>query len=300
MHRRLALLVVLGCAVSATAQDAPLAGAKQQLQQLSKDRAADEAKAQSGIKLGSLPQLQVQPKGGDAPQLAAPPPQANQKQPQDESRNWLLQGYDRLGPKPDRRDKDARREDTELLDPRSPDYFLKVYERQRAERQGKTKEEATERLGTSAAPDVMSPFMQDWLARSPVKGILKDTTGGRNLAPDAAVAPGTAVTPQGQTVSVATQDPSAEADRRLAESRGGSVKRAARANPYVQALGVAPDGLTGNTLELPSPTASPTPVAKPPAAPTLTLPELPKVEPRRRPPPSPADDKKYFPQLKKF
>jgi hypothetical protein len=306
MRTRGAIVCLAGCAaLLASAQDAPLSNAKQQLQTLRKDQAAEKAKADSGLELrGALPTLAT-----PAPEasLGLPSPLQQQREQEqkdarraaDARKNWLLDGYDGL----DRKKgtglggdaEDA--EDEVPLDPADPNYFLRVYERQRATNLAKQQADQRElKKSASAGPDAFAPLMQEWLANSPVRGALKDvlesgrrdsTTGqaasGRGTEEFAAKA---ADTGRGAAFDVGAPAP-------------GRDSHAAPANPYLQALGL-PGGLEVKRPEVGRSVATPVSPASAPAASSWSAPERPRAETNFRPPPSPADEKKYFPQLKKF
>jgi hypothetical protein len=291
--RRAFAFVALSAATAAFAVDdpnAPLANTKQQLQSLKKDEAAQKAGTDRGVKL-DLPSLNAPGTNVDLP----PPhrPEADVKDGKRAAhRDWLLEGVDRLDHKKssaDARRGDATESEDQPLDPTDPDYFLRVYERQRTARDAKLKLNAPDvnELRTGSA-DPFAPFMKEWLANSPVRDALKDaaTRDARNdfAAPDPAM-------PRPTEMGGANNTPAVDL------ARG-----AAAPNPFVQALGLP-------TLEQAKPAESRGPVAEssvapaivPPAANTIyDLPERPKIDVKRALPPPPSEDKKYFPQLKKF
>ncbi|MBI2510523.1 MAG: hypothetical protein HYV96_00970 [Opitutae bacterium] len=302
MTRRFAVVAALGAAALAFAADdpnAPLAHTKEQLQSLKKDEAARNAGTQSGAKL-DLPALNT-----PGQELDLPAPKREDGDAKNGKRagqkNWLLDGYDKLESKRASTGVGARRSDRKgsasadekPLDPNDPDYFLRVYERQRAERDAKQLDaRAPGRVGElkTAADDPFAPFMKDWLANSPVRDALKDAFRSEGTSEFAAPAVGPGATPAGSSPNA----PTADAPRATA----------AATNPFVQALGLP-------ALEAPKPAetrAPPADVQNAPGAPPLPtpastiydLPERPKVDLKQTLPPPPAEDKKYFPQLKKF
>jgi hypothetical protein len=292
---RLAVAAAFGVATVAFAADdpnAPLANTKAQLQSLKKDAAAQQADTPRAPKL-ELPSIQGAVAG---PELELPRPKRDDADSQDRKRaqqkDWLLQGFDRLDRKSSfgtakSADTKAETED-EPLDPNDPDYFLRVYERQRAERD-------TKRLDVNAlasgelrtdAPDPLAPFMKEWLADSPVREALQSvnathSTGDRVASGSIGSAP-MAVT---HTASAAT------------------VSARPVPNPFVQALGLPTFDQTASDTRAAAvepvrntPTSSPTNQTNT----IYDLPERPKTDVRQALPAPPADDKKYFPQLKKF
>lgn len=297
MTRRLAVAAALGAAALAFAADdpnAPLAQAKEQLQSLKKDEAAQKAGTQSGVKV-DLPKI-------DAPaqQLDLPAPRrddANTSNNASDGKNWLLDGYEKLdgerGRPNGKRGDDRAGENQKPLDPHAPDYFLRLYERQRAERNAMPRELG--RFSTddrkSRLADPFAPFMKDWLANSPVRDALKDSLS--RASPDTGMPPASepVVPPSTTTVT----------------SVGVDTQRAPNTNPFVEALGLptpppaklaevrTPLGTGQNQMSAPVSAAAPTP-----ASTIYDLPERPKTDLKHTLPPPPSEDKKFFPQLKKF
>lgn len=293
MTRRFAVVAALGAAALAFAADdpnAPLANTKRQLESLKKDEAAQKAGTQSGAKL-DLPSLNTPGQELDLPPPKREGSETNNKSPE---KNWLLDGYDKLERK--RASADGKRGDDRVsrdekpLDPNDPNYFLRVYERQRAERDAKqlNVNAAREHDLKSDAADPLAPFLKDWLANSPVREVLKETIGS-DASGGPAASEGAATTLESKPVANA-----------IAAEGAKSVS-----NPYVQALGLPasepPRSLAGGhspAAPLSSPVAAPAPNA--PASTIYGLPERPKPDLKHALPPPPAEDKKYFPQLKKF
>ena len=278
--------------------DAPLSDTKRQLQALSRDEAAQKTGARNDVRIDlSASALPGIPLDAALPKLGREDQDKEKLKKESQRKNWLVDGYDKLDRKKsdsaDPRDnKEGELDEKEKLDPQDPDYFLHVYEKQRAESDAKQREftraNATNDDSKLAKSDPFAPFMKEWLADSPVRDALKEgqeasnpTTGGESSA----------------RVAVPTESRPAPAVGLLADS-----SRPTAANPFLQALG------------LPSTTAKPTefraPAAEPvarsafdsPRAPAAVAPlqnERPRDEARNALPPPP-DDKKYFPQLKKF
>lgn len=292
MTRRFAVAVALGTAALAFAADdpnAPLANTKQQLQSLKKEEAAQKAGTQRAAKF-DLPALNTPGQELNLPALKRE--EADAKKKAADRKNWLLEGYDKLDKKSEAKRADGKASaDEKPLDPDDPDYFLRLYERQRAERDANTREfdrlQMNERSGEAADP--FAPFMKDWLANSPVREALKDSLGHQAI--DAEMVPGA------ETVS-------SSASAAPAAPVIGEASRETGTNPFVQALGLPALELS-RPVEGRSPTIT---VQSPPAVPTSPIPantiydlqERPKVDLKQALPPPPSEDKKYFPQLKKF
>lgn len=294
MTRRFAVAVALGAAALAFAADdpnAPLANAKQQLQSLKKDEAAQKAGTQSGAKL-DLPALNTPGQELDLP--APKREEADAKSKAADQKNWLLEGYDKLDKKAGAGRTDRKASVSEKpLDPNDPDYFLRLYERQRAEREERESERLdlksinASELATTAS-DPFAPFMKGWLANSPVRDALKSTVGSDTSSEPALVAE-----PPTPVASVAVTDVALL-----------GTPRPPNTNSFVQALGLPsldqskPTEVHNPTVTLQNPPAAPT--SRPPANTIYDLPERPKVDLKQSLPPPPSEDKKYFPQLKKF
>lgn len=312
MRRRLTLLVVLGCAVSVGAQEAgaPLSNTKQQLQSLSKDQSTQKSGENSDLGLrNALPGITTPT---PPMEFALPKPPGEERDAKDgrkrkDQKNWLLDGYDKLdrkrtGAQGGARGRDEKLEelDEEPLDPKDPNYFLRVYEKQREETLAKQEEqkmraEAASSATGNAGNDAFAPFMKEWLAGSPLSDALRDSLSGSRAAPSS-IAIDTRPVPDG--IRPAPRETTLNATGLLGggEAKGGGGPTS---NPFIHALGLSAMAET-KALEVQSPVAEPVVLPPRPATPELTLPERAKTEPNFRPPPSPTDDRKYFPQLKKF
>lgn len=313
MRLALSLLVVLGCAASAAAQEAgaPLSNTKQQLQTLSKDQSAQKSGENSDLGLrNALPGINAPTPPID---LALPKPPENERDRKDgrkgkDQKNWLLDGYDKLdrkrtGAQAGVRGRDDKLEelDEEPLDPRDPDYFLRVYEKQREESLAKQEQQqlradAANSTTSSAGNDAFAPFMKEWLAGSPVGDALRDSLGGARAGQSGSVVETGALPGAARPESRETTTLNVTGLLGGGESKSGAGPAS---NPFIQALGLGA-AAESKPLEMQSPVAEPVVLPPRPAAPELTLPEKAKTDTNFRPPPSPADDKKYFPQLKKF
>lgn len=294
--RRFAAAAAVGTAALAFAADdpnAPLANTKAQLQTLKKDAAAQKADTPDGPKL-NLPSLAT-----PGPEFDIQRPTRDGNEATDNKRagrkDWLLEGFDKLERK---RSSDAAKrgtgqseDDEKPLDPNDSDYFLRLYERQRAQRDAQqlvVNGAPTSEFKTDAG-DAFAPFMKEWLANSPVRDALRDSM------PDTARAD--AILPR-TTANAPAQE------TRLDVLSRETARSNAAPNPFVQALGLP-------ALESGSPAVvhgseqnganNLTPPAAPASANTIyDLPAQPKTDLKRALPPPPSEDKKYFPQLKKF
>jgi hypothetical protein len=313
--------LALAATVAAGADDAkaPLADSKQQLQQLQRDEnSAKSGASDTGLK-GALPELKTTMQGREVlPSLGLTPGQdpkdKDRERKREAKKNWLVDGYDRLDPKSanaksgdtksdDKIGAEATASDDTEKDAESEsgtqDDLIKLYEKQ-----GKSKD-ATSARGKSdeakpahsAPPDPFAPFLQGWLANSPVRDAALSTathTDGSNGSPaDPGPAPVIAENPTTPT-----------------GVNGGMLPNSAASakpeNPYLLTL-------TMPVLPANSPTAAPVfplgtgdafangPVSKPTLNSSVDVLAPPARSDAYKPPTTPADDdKKYFPQLKRF
>ncbi len=307
---RVALFVFAAAGLSAADEPgAPLAESKRELQQLQKDQAAQKSGAgQSDLK-GALPKLNAPTPGGSALNLPfAPPQMSNESDGQkkkDAAKNWLLDGMDRLERKsgkltPGTAKKsgfdEEEAEDGLAASPAGPSSLLQIYAKQ-----GKT--DGTTKQNSPTVADPLAPFLQHWLAGSPVRGPVLDALARR----EPANSPGSYLK-LGVPGFEAPTGPSSSGPGDPLDSSPASATVNSRGleNPYLQTLALAAPASTpagGGPVAAPVRAAASSPVI----APSQTAPA---VAPDNRasskpspftPPPSKADeDKKYFPQLKRF
>lgn len=285
---------------------APLAEAKQQLQTLRQDQGARDGTEKLGDSLrGAVPQVAVPgPAVTEAAKPPRPPPERTSGEAADQARNWLVDGYERLGPT---RSTDRRRgspragaEENPPLDPKDPDYFLRLYERQRVESQALAQgtRDRAQGLNADAPANAMAPFLQEWLAGSPVKSVLADVL--RPTSEPGSSAEPTLRDPRGVGGRTAEADRSGNLGPQGIAAEPMTWSPPAR-NPYLAALEIAPPQRDSRGTAL---AAAPVPPSSGPA--NARQPE--GISPKGGskapsdfvPPPSPQDEKKYFPQLKKF
>jgi len=288
-----AALALASLAGAADDPNAPLADAKQQLQALRKDDAAQKAATPAGVKL-DLPSLNT-PDVNPAPSPARPETRANQEK-EKARRDWLVDGFNKLerrkpGPTSDAREQGEREDAAKPLDPSDPDYFLRVYERQRAQAEAKQLETGgpDAKISGGSAVDPLASFMKEWLADSPVRDALKDALPSDATSRESATIAAPAEGSHGAAASARASDP-----------RGASS--AVATNPFVQALGLPPIDAprSAEARSAPIDALPPARPANAPAATVYDLPERPKADLKVTLPPPPSEDKKYFPQLKKF
>lgn len=281
--------------------DAPLSDTKLQLQALKRDEAAQKAGTPSNNLQLDLPTVTT-PSLSD---LNLTKPDKEDKDAQKKNarkKNWLLDGYDKLdakktnGTDPRSKDDSELKED-EKLDPKDPDYFLHVYEKQRAESDAKQRELANANMQgggdtkLNASADPFAPFMKEWLANSPVRDAIKDSgTVGSTLSNNAPVSAPSNLPADTQTAAIA---------RTTSDSL-----RTNASNPFLQSLGMPATDSGSPNSELRSPVAVFEPKTASETRSLLPADPAPprdrgREDPRNALPLTP-EDKKYFPQLKKF
>ncbi|MDP1578942.1 MAG: hypothetical protein Q8M02_01605 [Candidatus Didemnitutus sp.] len=297
---RAVLAIALGFAGAACGEEptAPLSESKVLLQDLKKKQSAAERAAPDATLAPAVPQLTI----GQAGDVVVPPQRPKHSTTKDgtgPSQNWLLDGFDALERKPQDSRRGARREtrnEPELpeLSPDDPNYFVKLYERQRDARLVQQQEAEAAQPATSATPDAFAPLLQSWLAGSPVREALSEFVPIELRGRSAAKTGESRFTVE----TSSTRETSTAKEISLGTGERGTEPRQEKRNPYVDALNLSLTPSTSSTEsrstafgELP---------ASPSSAPVFNLPARPATESPRRPPSPIQEDKKYFPQLKKF
>ena len=288
-----------GTLSSAQEASAPLSTTRQQLQTLKKDQAAEKSGTNEAGFKSSLTSTEIS--GGLNLTTPTPAPEQDKSDKKDTRRNWLVDGYEKLDPKAAKARAGEKPEDEKPLDPKDPDYFLRVYERQRATNEAKRLQ--LEKLsdpdrtdsGKTNAADAFAPFLASWLAGSPVKDVLRETTNATSATSrntgmegsrgaDGDVRGGTATSAISAELNIS---PRTNAD-------------AGASNPFVQALGLGAattNAAGASKSSLAAPVHVPPPPSRPPE---LSLPPPARATLPERPTKVPDENQKYFPQLKKF
>jgi hypothetical protein len=292
--------LLLASAAVACAQEqptAPLSETREQLKALRKDEAARKSTDNSNLNLrGAMPSIATP--GQDPLPFNLPSSNQQTEATQGASNNWLLERYNRLDSKRGAGDEpDALRDGDSLqpgkLDPNDPDYFLKLYDRQRQEAERKEKERAKlagrGALKTDNMVNPFTPFLKDWLAGSPVGDVVRDSLKMSGAATESELEQ-SATRADGASGGFDVATP---AQRSLS-----TLEEPAPTNPYLQALTVSdlPARAAPPPVVAPPPNRLPMPGGIAPPAPRIT----PQEELRRALPAGVDDAKKYFPQLKKF
>jgi hypothetical protein len=300
MSLRASTLGLVLCAtiiVGAAEQGAPLENSQRELKTLQRDQATQSSGVATG-KLGEgLPQIQTPIPGAlppDLPKSAKGEPELKKKK--DAQKNWLLDGVDKLEKSTNPRGhragetKEAALPEgqSEQLDSTDPDYLLNLY----SEQQKAAEAKADTKYPRSAQSDPFAPFLQGWLSSSPQRGRFLGEFAGK---PDANVV---ATAPGGSPGTVASQNFNGGEVPGTPRGAGGAPP----VNPYLQGLDLPSlQDFSGSRNQAP---VAPDAWSKPPDGRTAVLPAdpIPSVRQTDKKPMQPplADDKKYFPQLKKF
>lgn len=275
---------------------APLEESKRELKALQSDqhlRRSGAAASDEKLQVG-LPRLQT---GGDAPAGLPSSPSA-QTTPNEPNKDWLLNGMDALEKSAKTRGgktgKGSAEDDPELLgavDFSDPAYLLKTYEAQRAKSAGLAG------VGFAAtdfrAVNPLEAYLSSWMQTTGPNAGKEGATGV--LHPRGSATPGDAA---GSGFFEGAGLPADDNRRTTLEAKSEPAL-----NPFLQ------------SVELPSARASGTPAnlgakngfhppettSKASAVPALSGPEDNRPKPDRNYVPLPLNnDKKYFPQLKRF
>ncbi len=296
------MVVLLLAALRAGAEEtsAPLENSKQELKSLQKG-AAPGVDASLGKMSDVMPQMQSpvnEPLPFDLTKTQKSESELNKKE--DAQKNWLLDGMDKLDPKTPKSKEAGRKnaanvtgdDDKEKAGEADSGDLLTLYSEQKKTTEAKAGAKQTK----PARNDPMTPFLQGWLADSPVRGKFFDDYVKR---PDGGAtnsgAVGSAQPDSSSGLNFSVVDGGASNSRNVP-----SGPAPVRVNPYLQGLdmsGLQDLGgggrqsasnpvLQAGPIQPPPPLADPVPALRPPDK-KLQLPSL-------------TDDKKYFPQLNKF
>jgi hypothetical protein len=308
MQRRppvaLAGLLLLAAVAGRAAETQPSGGtldqSRTELQQLQKDQKTKAGQESNKLKLdGPAVDLQKAPDAGSPESWLANQLKKDRKlkDEKDARKNWLVDGVEKL----ERADaqskdpnavgaKDGSDRSTGQVDPSDPQYLLKLFDEQKKSSDSKS---AAGRSPAAASPDPFAPFLQNWLGSSPVKSQLLDQFARKTDGGSLPGAPAVAGDYRGGGGS---------SDVPVVVSHDAAA--ATKANPYLADMNGAilareavPEAPPLSSMGAPAMTSDPAktgPVLLPPA------PGADNRERQKGPPPSPLDDKKYFPQLKRF
>lgn len=269
-------------------------------------------KLEAGPAAAGVPTARESLKGMVMPSLETPaasaprfqrftPQQAERERQQrnDAQKNWLLNGMNKLqreseekGLLPGGADPESGVEDLPV-DTTDPAYLLRLYEKQR--KAGETRAGEAKALRAPQA-DPFAPFLQGWLAGSPLKHhLLSESLRPKGGDGNPGMLPGSSTNlPGGTAAGMVISNGAAAA----------SAPGSGNPNPYLATPEASPLGGTigmhrpAAPASMPTPTATPPPVS--PIGSGIARETAPAANDRKPPPPPLADEKKYFPQLKKF
>jgi len=301
MKRLAAMLGALVLAGGAAGADdpgkAPLEGSKQELRALQADQTAQNSGAQGSKLTDGLPRLDSPLPGAAATDSVTPVKMEKEaKKHKDAQKNWLLDGVNRLeksgqagAHRKDSRRDDINQEGDETTDDDKDETLLTLYERE-----GRTADAKAENSHpVPVRNDPLAPFLQGWLADSPVRGKFFDDFTGRPDRNGVAAAPG--FQPGGPTQPVR--------DGEALETAPFTSSSPPHSNPYLQAeaVGFSRDsGTAAGPGQLSAQPAGSVTLGPPPA--DTSKDPAPATRPTAGIPPllAPTDAQKYFPQQKKF
>ena len=307
MSWRACILMTALAALAGRAEEppaAPLENTRQELKSLQKGSAQGADTSALGKLRDVMPQSPTP--GAEVLPFDLPKsqrPDSDLKKKKDTQKNWLLEGMDQLDKTPKGKagdrgkatDDPAGGDDKDKADSDEPANLLTLYSAQQKNAEAKAE---AHQAPKPARNDPMTPFLQGWLADSPVRGKFFDEYVKR---PEASASGAGAGSPALQAEN--TGGPVLSG----LDLGGGNSRNApsgptpARANPYLQGLDLAGLQDSGGSVGR-SVAASPVLQTGPLISPQPLSDPLPAVKPldRKQPLPALTDDKKYFPQLNKF
>lgn len=294
-------VVLLAASVRGAETGAPLETTRQELRKLGGGQKPNSGPSATEGLRPSLPTIQT-PGQESLPPLQPLDPEKlekEKKRQKEERKNWLVNGVEQLERKekeketgafvPEENKTDAS--STRSVDGSDPQYLLKLYDEQKKSADAQ-KAEMKPRHSPQADP--LAPFLQGWLGNSPVRGQFFDEFVRKPEGTAAATGPSAPV-PGGPARDRGF------APQQQATPPGNDISR--QPNPYLAELNRPIQAEpSANVLSLQN-TLNPAVVAPATSKPLVPAPDL-LAEPRqpeRKPLPAPlADDKKYFPQMRKF
>ncbi len=294
----LGVVVLAALAARAGEQGAPLEKSKEDLKALQKDQGAPRGAGALGELREAMPAIQ-------SPVTASLPTEANPRQnseaelkkKKEAQKNWLLEGMDKLDKNP--RTKGAAKGDLTATegehgqaDPNEPASLLNLYSEQQKNDEARDAAKQSKAVHT----DPLAPFLQGWLADSPVRGKFFDEYVRK---PDGLTVPGGTAAAAGPENTSGPGLPDAAAGG-LGSRNGPAGAPTVQANPYLQGFdsNMLQDAGSGNRQSAAIPMLQSAGIP-PPGNVAEPVPAL-RPSDKKQPLPAVPDDKKYFPQLKKF
>ena len=295
--------VLLAATLAARAADpapspnAPLSESARQLRVLQKDEATRQSGMGEAAARDALPSFSPPPPGPAAPLPAVRPPE--RRPDANANANWLVEGMNQL---------DKERNGSRVAP--GENKSSPAAGAPRLNRDGRTEDPAasSRQPGSPAASDPLAPMMKQWLAGSPVDATVFEAirkSGSRDTAAMPELARVAQPRREGDLAA------GARGDGDLSPLAGGvAPSDRKRENPYLAGLPgstapVTPSSSSAASLARNAGSAPLPAMSQPMPGPTTAVAPAPIDVPARTgtrpaPPRSPQDDKKYFPQLKKF
>jgi hypothetical protein len=276
---------------------APLESTRQELRKLNGNQKADSGPSATEGLRPNLPSIQTPGQESLSPlQLMDPEKlEKERKRQKQERKNWLVNGVEQLERKDKEKTADAfstEEATTDGSDTRALDGsdLLKLYDEQKKLEEVHKIETKSQR---SAPSDPLAPFLQGWLGNSPVRGQFFDEFARK---------PGGTISGEGPSGVASVNSNRDFGMGPLALTNSGN-DLPAKPNPYLVELNrPVQSEPVANTLSVQNALNPGVPIpsfSKPLMSPTPPPAEM--RPPERKPLPTPlADDRKYFPQLKKF
>jgi hypothetical protein len=276
----------------------PLENSKLELKALQKGQPAQDGGVSVGKLRDAMPQMRTP--GSEVPPpdpLAAEEAEKELKKKKDAQKNWLVNGVESLARNRKSGGHGAKdglagtRNENAQSDSSGPASLLKVY----SEQQKRAEDRNEAKQASAVHNDPLKPFLQGWLADTPARGKFFDENARKPDATAGFSDPTTQAPLEYGTSSVlAGFDPGGRAP----SERGAAAP--VQANPYLQGLDMSVLQNTGTrhaqATAVPAFQPAPTPAALPLPGPAPVA----RQSEKKPFPPALADDKKYFPQLKKF
>lgn len=291
------LLVAAGTACGAEGAGGTLDETKRELRQLQADQKNKAGQPGDKLKLAT-PAIEIQaPESANASAWLSDKLLEERKLKEQKAgkKNWLVDGVEKLekesaqakeGTATGTKESTTSDSTAHEIDQSDPQYLLKLFDEQKKTTDGKS---TAGKSSAPATPDPFAPFLQNWLGSSPVRGQFFDQFAGKPDSGGGTTSPGDYRGPTG-----AGGGPVAPAE----------VASTEKVNPYLVEMNapLLPKEMTQEAPQLQS-LGAPVPAPEPGKGGPVLLPSDPAPDSRERGKPALpglADEKKYFPQLKRF
>ncbi len=295
------LLLAAGVACGAEGPGGTLDATKQELQQLQSDQKNKAGQTTDKLRLDNTG-IDLQLRDANSPQAWLSDKLKQERKLKEEKaaagKNWLVEGVDKLEKEnaqsktatPANKTDAGDQNPTQAIDQSDPQYLLKLFDEQKKTTDTKS---ASAKSSVPAAPDPFAPFLQGWLASSPARGQFFDQLTRK---PDAGIAGGAPIVPS----DYGSPGPATVGGAVALHDAAATEK----ANPYLAELNtpILTKEMLGEAASTPA-LGAPLPAPEATKSGPAVIPLEPAPEARERPKaplPGLVDEKKYFPQLKRF